>query len=528
MLLIDVSTSYFFRHWNAMGILRTEHEVIRAFRDHLPGQGAGQAPVVFAIYHPTLRQYFRVDPAEMDSLLFDKSWEQPKPGRALDAISRPRATARQLRFLREIRALAAAGPDPTGTETEIGLARIAQDAALAQQMQRISLGEYSRVRRWLSYAARLRPSLNSGISRLDQINHLVHHGLFDAAAAQLFSRANLIDPSAVRHYISVGGFWSDDRYEMAYHARQTHGWTLHYLIYDLIPIKWRHITEPTTKETFPLALHWMLWGVDQIWTISQTTKTDLLEYASQSGYPDPDPDWVKPVYLGSEIPTPKADAETQAATLARYGLKPGGFVLMVGTLEPRKNHDFAYRLWKELNLRNPGQILPLVWVGQPGWAIAPLLEQVAQDHELPHQAIHILRDVSDADLDTLYRACRFTLYPSHYEGWGLPVVESLNYGKPCLASTAPAIVEAGQGVCETIGLFDGEAWIARAQALMQDDAAYAEAVARIARFTPCRWQDFRTTLVADYLAFCTSPRSRTGLAPAFHTPASDAATGIQP
>ena len=203
MLLIDVSTSYFFRHWNAMGILRTEHEVIRAFRDHLPGQGAGQAPVVFAIYHPTLRQYFRVDPAEMDSLLFDKSWEQPKPGRALDAISRPRATARQLRFLREIRALAAAGPDPTGPETEIGLARIAQDAALAQQMQRISLGEYSRVRRWLSYAARLRPSLNSGISRLDQINHLVHHGLFDAAAAQLFSRANLIGLGALTYVIHL-------------------------------------------------------------------------------------------------------------------------------------------------------------------------------------------------------------------------------------------------------------------------------------------------------------------------------------
>ena len=528
MLLIDVTTSYFFRHWKAMGILRTEHEVIRAFRDGLPQQEAVQQDVVFAIYHPTLRQYFRVDPAKMDSLLFDKSWEQPGPGRALNALSRPRALARQLRFMRDIRALAAAGPKAGDPEIDIALARITQDAALAGQMQRISLNEYGRARRWLSWLARLRPGLKSGISRLDQINHLVHHGLFDATASRLFARANLIDPSAVQHYISVGGFWSDDRYEMAYHARETYGWTLHYLIYDLIPIKWRHITEPTTKETFPLALHWMLWGVDQIWTISQTTKTDLLEYANQSGYPDPDPDWVKPVYLGSEIPTPKADADTQAATLAQYGLEPGGFVLMVGTLEPRKNHDFAYRLWKELALRAqtqtpPGKVLPLVWVGQPGWAIAPLLEQVAQDHELPHQAIHILRDVGDAALDTLYRACRFTIYPSHYEGWGLPVVESLNYGKPCLASTAPAIVEAGQGVCETIGLFDGETWIARAQTLMQDDAAYAAAVARIADFSPCRWQDFRTALVADYLAFCAAHKQRRGLACA-----SDTAAEVQP
>lgn len=510
MLLIDVSTSYYFRHWKAMGILRTEHEVIRAFRDGLPDQD-----VVFAVYNPSLHEYFRADPADLDGLLFDKSWQHPAPERALDALSRPRSFVRQLRFLRAIAQIERRFPETAQPDLKTYLARPLRDEETLAEMRRISIAEFMRTRRWLTFAMRFRPGLKPLIMRLDQANHLAHHRSFDAASSRLFTAERLVDPAMIKRYISVGGFWSDDRYEYAYKARSRFGWTLHYLIYDLIPVKWRHLTEPTTKETFPLSLHWVLWGVDQLWTISRTTRDDLLDHARDNGYPDPDPEWLKPVYLGSEIQTQLADADEQAAVLSRYDLTAGGFVLMVGTQEPRKNHDFAYRLWKELNLRakatSPaGKVLPLVWVGQPGWSIGPLLDQVAQDHELPHKAIRILNDVDDKALDTLYRACRFTIYPSHYEGWGLPVVESLNYGKPCLASTAPAIVEAGQGYSQCIGLFDGETWIARATSLMQDEAAYATELDRVAGFVPCQWQDFRSALVADYLAFCSRDDRKPG------------------
>jgi len=128
-------------------------------------------------------------------------------------------------------------------------------------------------------------------------------------------------------------------------------------------------------------------------------------------------------------------------------------------------------------------------------------EMLAEDVGLPHRAIRILTDVDDAALGVLYDNCRFTLYPSHYEGWGLPVVESLNHGKPCLTSDAPSIVEAAQGAADTLPLMDGEAWMARAFALMSDAEAYAEALARARAFGGYSWEEFRANLLADFEAF---------------------------
>jgi glycosyltransferase involved in cell wall biosynthesis len=174
---------------------------------------------------------------------------------------------------------------------------------------------------------------------------------------------------------------------------------------------------------------------------------------------------------------------------------------MVGTQEPRKNPDFAYRLWRELHCRHPGQVMPLVWVGQPGWSIAPLLEMIRADTGLPANAIRILPDIDDDELVSLYRACRFSIYPSHYEGWGLPVVEGLGHGKPCLISDAPAVVEAGAGVAEVIGLFEGEAWLERCRTLMTDEAAYRAAAARAQTFRGHSWSGFRDGLCDDFTRF---------------------------
>ena len=59
----------------------------------------------------------------------------------------------------------------------------------------------------------------------------------------------------------------------------------------------------------------------------------------------------------------------------------------------------------------------------------------------------IIDDANDATLAALYQGCRFTLFPSHYEGWGLPVTESLLYGKVCIASETSSVPEAGGPFC---------------------------------------------------------------------------------
>lgn len=493
MILFDVTTSYSFRHWNAMGLLRVEHEAIRAFR------AAYGDRVRFVIYHGDQGCFFPVDPSEIEDLIARGKWQVEAMERAAPARSRLRSILRQLRFVASLPRIRRIGSGSGKAGAQL------RERALIDAVARLSLADYSAIRRVLGWTARLWTGLAPYLQRLDLINHRIHVGDVDAQAAARFHPDRAIDFAQVSQYVSVGGFWSDDRHKAAYRAREVHGCSLHYLICDLVPVFWRHVTEPTTKETFPLALHWVLWGVDQVWTISNTTRDDLLSHVAENGYPEIAPDRVTPVFLGSDIETGGARPDHDAAVLARYDLVAGGFVLMVGTQEPRKNHDFAYRLWRELNRRHPGQVPPLVWVGQPGWSIGPLLDQVAQDHGLPHNAIRILSDVTDPELAALYRACRFTIYPSLYEGWGLPVAESLAHGKPCIASDAPSLIEAGQGVCDHIATLDGEAWIERAMALITDDAAYDAACNRVKDFKGHSWAGFRTSLIADFRRVAEGP-----------------------
>ena len=96
----------------------------------------------------------------------------------------------------------------------------------------------------------------------------------------------------------------------------------------------------------------------------------------------------------------------------------------------------------------------------------------------------------DAALRWLYANCRFTVFPSLSEGFGLPVVESLANAKPCIASTATSIPEGSQGVAIHLDPADRTAWRDAIVRLLDDDAALAQHAADIrARFHLVGWHD---------------------------------------
>ena len=372
---------------------------------------------------------------------------------------------------------------------------------MAGAVAKVSSAEYGSLRFWTRRLLNFDPGLARAFQIADHVNHLLHHEQYPEGEEKRFALDRMIDLSRIDAYVSLGAFWSDDRQQVIWQARKAHDFSVHCLIYDLIPVYWRHVCEPTTKETFPQLLHWVLWGVDQIWTISETTKRDLVRFMRESGYPELPDDRITPILLGADAAPKQPSAEDFAAVLDRYDLEAGGFALMVGTLEPRKNHRFAYELWREMHLRKPGQVIPLVCVGQVGWKMEGFAEMVGEDSALPQGAIRFLTDVDDDALNALYSACRFAIYPSYYEGWGLPVIEALNRGKPCLTSTAPSIIEAARGAADCLPLTEPERWIARAFDLMHDDKALTRAEERARAFDGYRWRDFRAALTADFSAY---------------------------
>jgi len=169
-------------------------------------------------------------------------------------------------------------------------------------------------------------------------------------------------------------------------------------------------------------------------TVSESAKRDILEHF------DVPAEKIKVVYGGVSMQFSEPGLRDMTL-LPRYKLN-FPFVLMVGTLEPRKNHARLIAAFSRLIQQ---ERLPhhLVLVGPHGWKEGSL-KILAQQGQLSER-IHFLGYVPEKDLAGLYRAAEAFVFPSLHEGFGLPVLEALASGVPTLISNDPALLElAGQ------------------------------------------------------------------------------------
>jgi glycosyltransferase involved in cell wall biosynthesis len=164
------------------------------------------------------------------------------------------------------------------------------------------------------------------------------------------------------------------------------------------------------------------------------------------------------------------------------------FVLFVSTFEPRKNHLLAFKAWLELIERRGLRYTPrLVCVGQRGWKDEAAISLLRSNKALQRR-VRILSGIGDPELTELYRQCLFTLYPSIYEGWGLPVTESLCHGKVPLLSAVAALPEAGGDFAEYFELNNFEDLVRKLERLIDEDNYRVSREARIhAEFRPRSW-----------------------------------------
>jgi glycosyltransferase involved in cell wall biosynthesis len=183
-------------------------------------------------------------------------------------------------------------------------------------------------------------------------------------------------------------------------------------------------------------------------SISQSTRADFLKAA-----PEADPARVALVRLGAD-PIPSS-GQARPAALAALGERP--FVISVSTIQARKNFDLLYRLWQKSAIDGQHGMPHLVIVGREGFGSADLLHLMRNDPWIA-KTVTLLNTASDAELAWLYAHCAFTLYPSWYEGWGLPLSESLAYGKTFIASDNSSLPEAGQGLGIHLDPYDLIAW----------------------------------------------------------------------
>ncbi len=130
--------------------------------------------------------------------------------------------------------------------------------------------------------------------------------------------------------------------------------------------------------------------------------------------------------------------------LASFASRP--FVLCVGTIEIRKNHAMLLSVWEELAAELGDRLPTLVVAGRRGWKADAALRRLDEWQQADSRIVFVELPV-DEELQWLYCACMFTVFPSLFEGWGLPVGESFWFGKPCAASNTSSIPTAGRDLC---------------------------------------------------------------------------------
>ncbi|HWI84940.1 MAG TPA: glycosyltransferase, partial [Sphingomonas sp.] len=343
---------------------------------------------------------------------------------------------------------------------------------------------------------------------------------WQAARARLFLHLALADPYLLpwrAALVNLGvSFWVYDYYRFIRNAKAERQIRYIPLVYDMIPLVRPAFCVRGWIQDFTIWVVGLFQHADGFLAISEAAKRDLLKVAAELGHDVP-ADRVEVVPLDADFR--RIAAPLPPAALAKWDLAKATFTLFVSTIEPRKNHALAFDAWAELLRRHgPGKVPRLVCVGRDGWMNDAVFDRLDTD---PLLAAHvtIIHQVSDAELALLYRASRFTIFPSLYEGWGLPVTESLCHGRVAVIADNSSLPEAGAGLALMFASGSLPAFVRAVEKAAFDDAWRSAQETKIAaEFAPRSWaqitdqvESAQARLLGDNLPDALPPLAEPGL-----------------
>lgn len=228
-------------------------------------------------------------------------------------------------------------------------------------------------------------------------------------------------------------------------------------------------------------------------TVSEFTRQEVIAHLGIA------PERITRIHHGVNPALALLPAEQTAAALERLGLPPR-YLLFVGSIEPRKNVLMLLRAYCALpdNLRRD---CPLLLVGNWGWNCAEIAAYW-QSEGRARGVLH-LGYAADAARTVLYNGARALVFPSLYEGFGLPPLEMLACGGAVLASTAAAVVEVVGSKAHVIDPHDVDAWRDAMRRIISDDdwrQSLRDGAVEVAR--PFTWERCAAETLAVYRRVC--------------------------
>lgn len=276
------------------------------------------------------------------------------------------------------------------------------------------------------------------------------------------------------------GIWHSEGYINMVNSMKSSGVKIAQISYDMLPIVTpqysNHSTEPMldyTERTFPVS--------DVIFSISEHTKRDIEQWLKSQKLDVPD---IQVFRLGDDFKKIKVNDLKRFENSST--IKKKQYILCVGTIELRKNHAILYYVYRIAAARGI-TLPPLVVVGRKGWQGDGVYDLMTKDPEV-NKHISVLTDTSDEELSWLYKNAKYTIYPSFYEGWGLPVAESISYGVPVLASNTSSIPEIAGDLIEYFDPISAEDVLSKIQ-YMENAQNLKDSIKKVGRYQQTTWDD---------------------------------------
>ncbi len=279
------------------------------------------------------------------------------------------------------------------------------------------------------------------------------------------------------------------------------------LIYDVISVYYPQYCLERGAFNFQDYLGASLLHADHLIFTSQAVREDTKALAEKAGVPFPSCSVIplgsdfaeramkKNVGAGQQDGATGSDAEKHAegadtgipADIRK--LADGKFLLMAGTIEPRKNHKLlleAYPRLKELGYR-------IVFAGLMGWNMESFEEQLRSHPDFGTGILHVVGP-SDEVMSYLYRKATFLVFCSYSEGYGLPIAESMQRGTPVLAADVPVLREVGGDLCVWFPQDDADALAERVAYYDARPEEYARIKEQLSGFRSIGWEASYTAL----------------------------------
>lgn len=265
------------------------------------------------------------------------------------------------------------------------------------------------------------------------------------------------------------------------------------VISDLIPITHPEYFWPREGARHRRRMRNALGLAQGIVAISQATLEDLARFAGQGGLPMP-----------RAIAAPLASGLPEATPGPRPMQEP--YFVVIGTIEPRKNHVLLLELWRDLvtsykvqgsrdKLQGTGDKAPteggaiprLVIIGRRGWECESAVDLLERCRQLRGYVFEH-NTCSDGELVTYLRHAQALLFPTFVEGYGLPVAEALSSGTPVIASDLPVFRETAGSVPDYIDPLDGRRWMELILDYAHDGPLRNAQLERMKSFTAPTWE----------------------------------------